>query len=76
MVTEDGHAKIIDFGLAKLVEDAAAADSEANTDTGQWHRIRAPCSGTAAYMSPEQARGQAVDHRSDVFSSARCYTRC
>jgi eukaryotic-like serine/threonine-protein kinase len=66
MITEDGHAKIIDFGLAKLV-DALSGDSgtetmlKANTDPGM-------VVGTVSYMSPEQARGGKVDHRSDVFS--------
>src|SRR2546425_3994294 len=66
MLTEDGHAKIIDFGLAKLV-DALSGDSgsetmlKANTDPGM-------VLGTVSYMSPEQARGGKVDHRSDVFS--------
>src|SRR5205814_6870175 len=66
MVTEDGHAKIIDFGLAKLV-DALSGDSgretvlKANTDPGM-------VLGTVSYMSPEQARGGTVDHRSDIFS--------
>src|SRR5438128_6200264 len=64
MLTEDGHAKIIDFGLAKLI-DALSGDSgretirKANTDLGM-------VLGTVSYMSPEQARGGKVDHRSDV----------
>ena len=66
MLTEDGHAKIIDFGLAKLV-DALSGDSagltvmKSETDPGM-------VLGTVSYMSPEQARGTKVDHRSDIFS--------
>jgi Tol biopolymer transport system component/serine/threonine protein kinase len=67
MLRPDGYAKVLDFGIAKLTERASAPDgvqhlSEAGqTETGA-------VVGTVAYMSPEQALGQKVDHRTDVFS--------
>jgi eukaryotic-like serine/threonine-protein kinase len=67
MLRPDGYVKVLDFGLAKLSEQASpAVASEAPTiqvRTGSGIVI-----GTAAYMSPEQARGLGVDHRSDIFS--------
>ena len=63
-VTKDGHVKILDFGLAKLKDVETVTDASAVTVTG--HDL-GPI-GTAAYMSPEQARGVPADHRADLFS--------
>jgi TolB-like protein/predicted Ser/Thr protein kinase len=67
MVTDDGRVKVLDFGLAKHVPFVGEA---ADTWSGQ-RRLEDPMGallGTAAYMSPEQVKGQDVDARSDVFS--------
>jgi len=67
MLRPDGYTKILDFGLAKLIEPPAAAAAEAETIAAEMTRPGA-LMGTPQYMSPEQARGKTVDHRSDIFS--------
>src|SRR5262245_29276639 len=69
MISNDGFAKVLDFGLAKLTEkqstggDLTSAPTETSDRTNEGVVL-----GTAAYMSPEQVQGQPVDARSDVFS--------
>jgi len=67
MLRPDGYVKVLDFGLAKLSEQAAPAVA-AEAPTIQVRTGSGVVIGTAGYMSPEQARGLSVDHRSDIFS--------
>jgi eukaryotic-like serine/threonine-protein kinase len=66
LITRSGYAKLADFGLAKLCESGPAAPA-ARTET---HTRAGLIAGTTAYMSPEQAKGQPLDARGDVFSFA------
>jgi serine/threonine protein kinase/Tol biopolymer transport system component len=68
MVTNDGVVKLLDFGLAKLVESPTEIDSSLPTKSARAVTDEGVVLGTAAYMSPEQAQGLEVDARSDVFS--------
>jgi serine/threonine protein kinase/Tol biopolymer transport system component len=65
-VTKDGRLKILDFGLAKLMQPSTASDGSASTLTHQTDP--GLVMGTSGYMSPEQVRGQGVDHRADIFA--------
>jgi TolB-like protein len=67
-ITGDSHVKILDFGVAKLIHPEAKVDPYAKTTASGPTTEAGTVLGTAAYMSPEQVRGQAVDHRSDIFS--------
>ena len=67
MITVDGRVKVLDFGLAKLMH-SSESDESASTETLASLTQQGSIVGTAEYMSPEQAQGKKVDHRSDVFS--------
>ncbi|HEX8176197.1 MAG TPA: protein kinase [Pyrinomonadaceae bacterium] len=72
MITGDSYAKILDFGLAKLIEKQSESGEAPEGDTilMTQHSMPGTVMGTVGYMSPEQAQGrvQDIDHRSDIFS--------
>jgi Tol biopolymer transport system component len=61
MIGADGRVKVLDFGLAKLDSDAPLLGADSSTQEG--HVV-----GTVSHMSPEQAEGRSLDHRTDIFS--------
>jgi eukaryotic-like serine/threonine-protein kinase len=68
MIRPDGFVKVLDFGLAKLTEQNPASNSQDIKLTNTQHTLAGLLVGTPRYMSPEQARGQAADARSDIWS--------
>jgi len=68
-VTHDGKVKVLDFGLAKALQGEIAPRDISNSPTVSFEATKAGIIlGTAAYMSPEQAKGKAVDRRADIWS--------
>jgi serine/threonine protein kinase len=63
LISKQGHAKLTDFGVAKLLESPSVDDEGTRTGT-----LLGAVVGTVPYMSPEQANGAAIDRRSDIFS--------
>jgi len=66
MLAADGRVKVLDFGLAKIVEPSQSDDFDTQTMEGK--TAEGTVMGTAGYMSPEQAQGRPLDQRSDIFS--------
>src|SRR5579864_9500439 len=67
-ITKEGRAKVLDFGLAKLTQPGSTQTSAEGLTVTSSPTQAGVVMGTAGYMSPEQVRGEAVDHRTDIFA--------
>jgi serine/threonine protein kinase len=67
-ITDDGRVKILDFGIAKLIGPVDGNQPQTEVPTRKVNTDPGTVMGTVGYMSPEQLKGQTVDHRSDIFS--------
>lgn len=67
-ITREGRVKILDFGLAKLIEPTGESAAQTDVPTRRVHTDPGAVMGTVGYMSPEQLRGATVDPRTDIFS--------
>jgi serine/threonine protein kinase len=68
MISKDGFAKVLDFGLAKLTEQGSIADPGLTSAPTEAATGEGVVMGTVGYMSPEQVQARTVDHRSDIFA--------
>jgi serine/threonine protein kinase/tetratricopeptide (TPR) repeat protein len=68
MVDEEGHVKVLDFGIAKRLQHSAEINTEAPTSAQHVNTAAGVVLGTSTYMSPEQLRGQDLDARTDIWS--------
>jgi serine/threonine protein kinase len=68
MVDEEGHVKVLDFGIAKRLQHSAEINTEAPTSAQHVNTAAGVVLGTSTYMSPEQLRGQELDARTDIWS--------
>jgi tetratricopeptide (TPR) repeat protein/predicted Ser/Thr protein kinase len=72
-ITSRNQVKVLDFGLARIV---AQPTDQTQTIAGDFHSVAGQLKGTPPFMSPEQARGKPVDHRSDLFSLGAVFYQC
>jgi serine/threonine protein kinase len=68
-ITKSGHVKVLDFGLSKQIVLAPSAHSDGTTLVDRAQTSVGIVLGTVGYMSPEQVRGETIDHRTDIFSA-------